>query len=297
MIEIRTILCPVDLSETSGRALGYATMLAGWYGASVSVVEMVWEALPPLRPASAPRAVTPQFVKEAASELREFVETRIPAGTTVASQVVEGPIVPGILQEARAQAVELIVMGTHGRGGFERLVLGSVTEKVLRKAPCPVLTVPPGAAGAPPTPRPFGRILCPVDFSPSSLRALTHALSLAQESGKQLTMLHVFDWPADRPMVPGLGPEVSATRRQSEAAALAELRAAVPDGARDWCEITEMTSVGRPYEEILRVADTVRADVIVLGVHSRSTFELALLGSTTSQVVRRATCPVMTIRP
>ena len=87
---------------------------------------------------------------------------------------------------------DLLVIGTHGRSGFERLVLGSVTEKVLRKASCPVLTVPKRLPDAVPVgPVLFKRILCPVDFSESSLHALSYAVSMAQEADGQLTVLHV----------------------------------------------------------------------------------------------------------
>jgi nucleotide-binding universal stress UspA family protein len=188
-------------------------------------------------------------------------------------------------------------MGTHGRTGFDKFVLGSVAEKVLQKATCPVLTVPPHNVATPRSPQAFRTILCAVDFSPASLRALQYALSLAEESGKRLVLLHVFDWPTDRPMIPGLGPEASAERRHNEEAALRELRAAVPAEARLWCNCVELTAIGRPHEEIVRVAGDQQADLIVLGVHSRSGVELALFGSTTNQVVRRATCPVLTIRP
>ena len=87
------------------------------------------------------------------------------------------------------------MIGTHGAGGFEHLVLGSAAEKVLRKATCPVLTVPPHARAT--SKLPFKRILCPVDFSDSSRAALDFAFSLAQEGDAELTILHVFEWPAD----------------------------------------------------------------------------------------------------
>ena len=90
---------------------------------------------------------------------------------------------------------DLIVLGTHGLSGVDRAMLGSVTEKVLRKASCPVLTVPPAVETAAKVP--YKRLLCPVDFSESSLNALRHALSLAEEADASLTILHVFDWPRD----------------------------------------------------------------------------------------------------
>ena len=90
---------------------------------------------------------------------------------------------------------------------------------------------------------------------------------------------------------------MSAERRRLEQDALRELHASVPEDAREWCECLELTAEGRAHEEILRVADAHRADLIVMGVHGRHTIELALLGSVTNHIVRRATCPVLTIRP
>jgi nucleotide-binding universal stress UspA family protein len=167
-----------------------------------------------------------------------------------------------------------------------------VTEKVLRKASCPVLTVPPGSDAAPETPAPFQKILCPVDFSPLSIAALGVALSLAEESGKKLILTHIFDWPADR----AVPPAVQADLRHSQETALRELHALIPVDARPWCDSLELTAIGRPYEEILRLADANNADLIVMGVHGRNSVNAALFGSTVNQVVRHAACPVLTIR-
>src|SRR5688572_28824990 len=102
-----------------------------------------------------------------------------------------------ILRYAVEAEADLLVLGTHGRTGFERFMVGSVTEKVLRKAPCPVLSVPPHCEGQPERPV-FGRILCGADFSEASDRASGFALSLAQEANGRLTLLHVVDWMPDK---------------------------------------------------------------------------------------------------
>jgi len=297
MIQIRSILCPVDLSDTSARAYDYATMLARWYKAPLTVIEMIWVGVPTVRPSSSPLVVPQTMMDEYARELHHFVKAKTPTGIKVETVLREGPMVQGILEEARTRGADLIVMGTHGRGGFERLVLGSVAEKVLRKAACPVLTVPPHSTAAPPPAPAFVTIVCPIDFSPSSLHALRYALSLAQESGGRLLLAHVFDQPVDRPVPRGHGPDLSAARRQAEEQALRELQAAVPEEAREWCTCQEMTRMGRPHEEIVTLAAEQHAAVIVMGVHGRHSVEHALFGSTANQVLRHATCPVLTIRP
>jgi nucleotide-binding universal stress UspA family protein len=297
MIAIRNILCPLDLSEHSATVFGYATMLARWYGSTLTALEMIWVGIPTLPAAASPIILQPEQVRAFTDELQQFVKKHAPSEVAVTPVLREGPIVAGILDEARARSADMLVLGTHGRGGFERFVLGSVAEKVLRLSHLPVLTIPAAAAPAPTSARPFTSIVCPVDFSPASLKALRYALSLAQESGKRLTLLHVFDWDADRPMPVGLGPEFASMLRRRETEAVDELRALVSPEAREWCDCRELTAIGRPYEEILRVGRETGADLIVMGVHGRSAVELSFFGSTTNQIVRHATCPVMTIRP
>jgi len=150
------------------------------------------------------------------------------------------------------------------------------------------------------TKRLFGRLLCAVDFSDSSLAALGLASSLARESGAELTILHVIDWPWIEPREPACGRLPS-----KHATALADFLEYLEKSERDRLETivpeelrTPQLAVrhGKPYVEILRAAEDVRADLIVMGVHGRNVFGTALFGSTTNQVVRRATCPVLTLK-
>ena len=141
MTAIRKILCPVDRSETSARALDYGLMLAGWYGASVTALEIIWRNLPPVSSSAQP-TLSPEQLESFAADLRQFTEARARAsGVEVTPRVGQGPVVTAILHEARALPADLIVVGTHGRGGLSELLLGSVAHKVVRSAPCPVLTV------------------------------------------------------------------------------------------------------------------------------------------------------------
>jgi nucleotide-binding universal stress UspA family protein len=298
MIRISQILCPVDLSDASATAFAYASMLSRWYDAPVTALQMVWVGVPTLSPASSPFVLTAAQVQDFTRDLEAFVTTNTPAGAPRATVVLrEGPMVQGILEEARTRNADLVVMGTHGRGGFEHLVLGSVTEKVLRKATVPVLTVPPAVTQVPTAARPFNAVLCAVDFSPASLRALRYAESLAAEGGKRLILVHVLDWIDDRPLPSGLGTEIVAAQRRQESTVLEDLRSAVSADVQAWCTCEELTAIGRPYEQILRVAEEQHADLIVIGVHGRHAIERALFGSTTTQIVRRASCPVLTVRP
>lgn len=295
MMQLREILCPTDRSDTSVRALDYAVMLAGWYDASVTALEVVWPSVPPVS-TSVPPVLTPDQLRGFQEEFEQFVRSRVHGAARVRGLLVQGQTVPQILHQARELSADLVVLGTHGHSGFERFILGSVTEKVLRRAPCPVLTIPPAAPDAPATPRSFESILCAVDFSPSSLEALQYALLLAQESGRRLTLLHVFDWDEDRLLPEQFDRETRDIRREHRQETLNRLHELVGDEARIWCSCRELTGTGRPHEEIVRTAAAVQADLVVIGAHGRRVADLLFFGSTTNQVVRHATCPVLTIR-
>jgi len=198
---------------------------------------------------------------------------------------------------------ELLVMGTHGRSGFERFLLGSVTEKVLRKASCPVLTVPRRHPDAvPATPVLFKQILCPVDFSDCSMQALNYAMSLAQEADAHLTVLHVMAHEmavtddAYSAILLNDREGLADFRERREADARQRLKQAVPETVAAYCSVETMVSSGKPSREILRIAAERQSDLIVVGVHGRGAADLMFFGSTTNHVVREATCPVLTVR-
>jgi nucleotide-binding universal stress UspA family protein len=179
----------------------------------------------------------------------------------------------------------------------DRFVLGSVTEKVLRKATCPVLTVPPSVLEPAATaPLLFARILCAVDFSEPSMKALSYALSIAQEADAQLLVLHVLEGLHTEELTAYPDFDLSRFIQRMEADALARLHSAIADEARIWCKPVELLETGKVYREILRVARERDVHLIVLGVHGRNPVDLMLLGSTTHHVVRAASCPVLTLR-
>jgi nucleotide-binding universal stress UspA family protein len=194
---------------------------------------------------------------------------------------------------------DLVVMGTHGVSGFQHLVLGSITEKVLRTAPCPVLTVPPRTQT---TASQFTRVLCAVDFSDCSLAAVNRAASLAAVSGATLTLLHVLEWPwhdtaaaALEGVSPLQGQAITDYRRYLERGAKERLDA-VAASALPTSTVATVVRFGKPYVELLDAARQTRADLIVLGVRGRGAVDLAFFGSTANHVVRSASSPVLTVR-
>ena len=306
MPTIARILCPVDFSEASTHAAEHATVIAGWYGSSITALHVFSPIFLPVRGAEAVHYPGEAGLDDLeAGRLKDATRASfgaaVSAGTPVDIVIKTGQPVHSILETAASLPADLIVMGTHGAGGFEHLVLGSVAEKVLRKASCPVLTVPPRTQA---TSRiPFKRVLCAVDFSDCSLSALAFAMSLAEESDAGLTLLHVVEWPWEEPPPPAIeelppteGLQLSEFRKQREAEARARLEGLVPDDVRKWCTPSVRVSHGKPYVETLRLAAEESSDLIVIGVRGRSAIDVSLFGSTANQLVRRATCPVLTLR-
>src|SRR5262245_24438737 len=189
MVNVNRVLCPVDLSETSQHALDQAIVVAGWFEARLTVQHGYAQVFLPIPSLAMPGYSADLVVGEddrrrLVDDVTAFAVPAREAGVDSDVVVEMGQPVPRILALAAALPADLIVMGTHGASGFEHFVLGSVTEKVVRKAVCPVLTVPPRAQGR--SALPFKRILCAVDFSESSLAALTMALGFAQEADAHL---------------------------------------------------------------------------------------------------------------
>jgi nucleotide-binding universal stress UspA family protein len=298
VVSIQRILCPVDFSEFSAHAVEQALALARWYGASVTLLHVAWIELPPATfgAGPGPLSLSPDALARIEAEVRTFSEPWAAGHGSVHTSVRAGVAAPQILAEAAALPADLIVIGTHGRSGFERLMLGSTADKVLRKASCPVMTVPRRVDGESAPSVTFKRILCATDFSSGSKAALTYALSMAQEADARLTVVHVLEWPevpaGDEPFARTL----TAARDHWQAQQQSRLRAAVPAEARTWCQAEEVLAMGKPYQEILRVAAESAADLLVLGVQGRGALDLGLFGSTTSEVLRRAACPVLTVR-
>jgi nucleotide-binding universal stress UspA family protein len=302
-MKVEHILCPTDFSEASAHAVDQAVVIAGWYKARITALHVLstsFSAMPGSAASSAGESVAKTELERLRTQTAAFfAAARTGAGLDILIEV--GQPASRILERAARLPADLIVIGTHGTSGFEHLVLGSVTEKVLRKAACPVLTVPPRAQAT--SRLPFKRLLCAVDFSDASLTGLQDAFSLAEESGAVLTILHVLEWPWEEPPPPKMeelpfeqAAALAEYRRYCETTALARLDSLVPDSARALRPPVTRLRSGKPYVQILHVAAEERSDLIIIGVRGRKPLDVALFGSTTNQVVRRAMCPVLTLR-
>jgi nucleotide-binding universal stress UspA family protein len=303
MVQLTRILCPVDFSDHARHALDHAVAMSRWYGAAISTL-YVHQLASPMVAAGPyvgleslpPMAMTEADRLEAQKALNEFVADDRAAGATIDTMVHEDLYVASaIVDRARTVGASVIAMGTHGRSGFQRLLLGSVTEKVVRTAACPVLTVPPLATDSVPrAPIAVDRILCAVDFSDASAHALEHAVSMASRFGATLTVLHVLELLPDVSEMPPF--DTSAYRASRFDEARSRLAAHVPPAMRKACCTQDLLIAGKPSREILRVAAEQQSGLVVLGVHGHGVLDRLLFGSTAAHVVRHATCPVMTVR-
>jgi nucleotide-binding universal stress UspA family protein len=287
MLKIERILCPVDFSEASTKAYDYAYSLALRYHAKLFVEHII-----PIfefgYPFAAEAGIYGDLVKTDNKEIDKLVARRSAQGLAIQTDVRIGSVADSVLDLAQRQNVDLIVMGTHGRRGWDRLVMGSTTESVLRKAACPVLAVlepahdfvNPDQAQDPVR---LKKIILCTDFSACALVATDYALSLAQEYNAELTLLHVLD---------DLAEQKNGILMRETAQILRDL---VPMDAQDWCCIKTAVRTGKPYREIIQFAAEQQADLVVLGVRGRNALDLAVFGSTAQRVLQLGPCPVLAV--
>jgi len=254
---LRHILCPVDFSELSALALRYASAFSRCGGAALTALY----ANPFLPPAHADSAQIAEFEEQfrnwhadAALRLRAFTDATL-ADPAVNTMVVEALPVDGIRTAAEQLGADLVVVGTHGQGGENRLMMGSVAERILRESPVPVLTVrSPGETLR------LGHLLCAVNDTGAARRAFAWTVRMARCFGSRITTLHVGDQPRWVP------PEVEYIVRQ-----------------------------GEPAEQIVAAADELNADMLVLGTQHRLFHGVHVIGNVTAMTVRHASCPVLTV--
>jgi len=286
-IQLKNIVFATDFSQTARAAMPFAAEIAQRFGAKLYAVHAKTPenyALPTTEIWPAVNAQLEQDTKD----LKETLHNRFPI---VESEVLtaEGGVWAVVEAVAQQKQADLIVVGTNGRRGIGKFILGSVAEEILRRAKCPVLTVGPHAPAEPPREAKFKKIVYATDFGEGSQAAAAYAVALAEEHQAHLTLLHVIQEPKTEQLVPA---------GELEAAALDRLRALVAGEAELWCEPKAVVRHGVPAEKILEVAKREEADLIVLGVRKFNGVVRAthLARAVAHQVVAEATCPVLTVR-
>jgi len=288
-MQIRKILFPTDFSECAEYAFEQAAYLADQYGAELHVLHVR---------ETREQEIIPR-INLSEDEVLEQLQGRIsddrpaakdPHVHLVRTEVKRVSASVGILEYADEHTIDMIVMGTHGRRGISRLLVGSVTEEVVRLATCPVLTVRHNDCQSRGE---IQRVLVPIDFSRRSERALQRAADLAQSYRAELVLLHVVEEVA-LPGVYGLDP-VPVTTPEVIERAQSTLDGLIHQYVSSVPARAEVVA-GHAARDILDFAEQEHIDLIVIATHGRTGIEHLLLGSVAEKVVRLAPCPVCTMR-
>lgn len=293
------ILFATDGSRGSAAAEAYACGLARSWDASLTVMNVLEfpSELDPENPVN--QLYLAELMKQATQELVELKARAAGRGVSAETKIGTGIPSEEVLATARGEEPDLIVVGTRGRTGLAHVLLGSTAERIIRAASCPVLTVRAELHGEERTggsrhdPSALTRILVPVDFSDCSLDALEYGALVAQRSKASIRMLHVLE-----PVSYGLDftlPRVAKRDHDREAITkrLSDLAAALTSAGlvSDF-----VVSGGLPADSILHAATTHDIGVIVMGTHGRRGLSHALFGSVAEFVLRKSSCPVLTVR-
>jgi len=289
-VTLNNILYLTDFSEPSEAALPFATAVAREYGAKVYAFHvLIPAAYVYTTPETAAAGIEAQ--EEAAQEDMQRVEAQL-VGIPHESVVERGTgIWPSLERAIKEYAIDLIVLGTHGRTGAQKLLLGSVAEEVFRRSHVPVLTIGPWAHSGIHKGAKFHRVLYATDFSNESASAAPYAISMAQENQATLILLNVMR-----------EPETPLTEREAQDAisnATYQLHEIVPASAELWCRPEAVVRYGNAADKIIETAKERGADLIVLGVRDAGGHIGAathLERTTAHKVVAHAVCPVLTVR-
>ena len=285
-ISIKDILFPTDFSPAAAAALPYVRALAKWHDAKVVIAHSA----PALAALALPLDPIPLEMdpvwESAQGRMKEFIHTNPLPGLHAEAVVCRGEIGNTLADVAERYQTDLVVVGTRGREGMRKLMLGSGAEQIFRRSRCPVLTVGPNVKRTEVEFDSWKNILFATDFSEGSLDALPYALSIAEENQAQLTLAHMVS------LVP--------IERQSsvEDGTKQRLRSLLPADAADWCTAECVVRFEFPSDGILRIADERCADLIVMGVHKSNVPRASshIPWAIAYEVVCHAKCPVLTVR-
>jgi nucleotide-binding universal stress UspA family protein len=285
-VGLHNLLIATDFSRCSNMAVSFGLELAHSYQANAYVVfvvqtEQYMVAGPDA--CEAARDTARRDLLELQQELRRkysYIE-----GEDYHLFLLEGEVAESILDFAQQKEIDVIVVGTHGRGGLGRALMGSVAEQVFRRSPVPVLTLGPqlqriARAGTP------KNILAPVDFTPASERAAQYAVAMAKEHNARLTLLHVIE---------RLPTEAQVDRARVMQALREKVEDLVHEEAKGLrCNVR--IEVGRVVDIILDTANSTEADLVVMGVRPRTGLFNRLMWPHAYEIVREAACPVLMVR-
>jgi nucleotide-binding universal stress UspA family protein len=289
-VNLSLIVCPVDFSASGQAALTRALALAQWHKAELHVLHV--------RPGRARRNAsgTTSANDPFLGRLLKFISSSNPGGVAVTPVILTGDPTKTVAEYTRVKSADLVVVGQNGRLGSRFWSSGVLATDIARSVPSPTLTVSKEAVSGTDIGASFDNILCAIDFSAASLRALNQALTLSQQSGGRITLLHVLEgFPYESVYSGSRAFRLIGDYRARVDKVKRELRALVPPDALNWCEVETEVASGIPHDAIVATATARKAELVVIGRPRRTRLDRIVMASTVSGVLRRARCPVLAV--
>jgi nucleotide-binding universal stress UspA family protein len=297
MTTIHRIVCATDFSTASEAAWDETRLLGKLFDAEVVLVHVIQP--PPIVPIDAyiPAGVYEDLLASARREAEQGFDRLLGSvtrsGLKIRIRQENGPPAQRILQAVSEESADLLIIGTHGRAGFERLILGSVADRLVRQAACPVLTVRTGLPAG--SRREIRRICYATDFSPTARAAWAWVVAIATAARAEIDLVHVTFQPvSDRHMsAETIGRMARLLHDQGRTEAERFLEQSPLPRERVHVRLVQ----GAPGEQIVHRAQERSADLIVMGTHGWSGVVRWMLGSIAQHVIQTAPCPVLTVSP
>jgi nucleotide-binding universal stress UspA family protein len=303
-VVFKNVLCTTDLSDFSNMSVYYGAALARVFEATLHLCHVI--DLPIVSVHGEAFTYPPDYAQTLKEDALQQLDTLMkPLRVKWAPHVEMGAIAHTVSDLVDMTQADLVISASHGRSGLKRLLLGSVTEQLLRsiRRPFLVVTAPEKRDDDIAEQRitrdtvenfRLKKILVGSDFSQDSANAVTYGFSLAQDFQSELHLVHVVEpFAYSDALMPD--PMTAEVRTDLDALLTGRLESLVPAEARNWCDVKTICLAGRPHEELVKYAVLHAVDLIILGIRGRGLVETLLLGSTTDRVIRRVTCPVLAV--
>ena len=296
-MQFKNILCATDFSDFSNRTVNYGIALAKEFDSKLFVCHVIDLSSVAIYGEFQldPVGLQERIMIDANEQLQELIGAQQIDWEPLISVGHAADEISRIVEE---QDIDLVISATRGRSGLKRLILGSVTERLMRTLSCPLLVVhsPDKAFVAADNQQVnIKSILIGCDFSPDSEVAFEHGLSLAQEFQSELHLAHVIETSIYQELHKTDSPVEEELQQEIKVKLIQKLQDMVPEEARNWCKPQTNLLEGHPYEELVKYAEKHNIDMIVLGTRGHGLVKSLLIGSTTDRVVRRAPCPVLSV--
>ena len=296
-VEFKNILCATGFSEFSNLTVNYGVALAKEFEAGLTICHVVDLSSVAIYGEFQLDPVGQQnrIIDDATAQLEELIGDQSVSWKPL---ITVGKPADEISRTVEEKNIDLVVTATRGRSGFKRLILGSVTERLMRTLTCPLLVVRSPEHELVRTAAQevrLQKILVGCDFSPDSGRAFDYGLSLAQEFEAELHLANVIEPPVQPNLIREGTLASGKIQEDYHDMLIQRLKDMVPEEAANWCNPQTSIMEGQPYDELVKYADTRDIDMIVLGVRGHGLVKSLFLGSTTDRVIRDAPCPVLSV--